>query len=344
MRWTVDKRIRWWTMVLLPFLFFYFTGLIFDTQTAFVIKILLVGILYIVASTIGRVMFDDQLLTLLPLSIYCATKIWFYVTWLTYIAPIVSFLTTGGFLLSSSFLWYCFLKAWRGDPGIIRPTQDQRYRTIIELSERGGGGFEPTAFCSACLVRRPVRSKHCSVCDRCVARFDHHCPWVGNCIGAGNHKYFMGFLWMLLVMCAWMLYGGGIYYLDICHLIVDDGLWNALEVVGTCTPWVGWVMANAFLHILWVTILTICQTYQIVCLGMTTNERMNRGRYRHFMVLNGKSPFSRGPFKNLIDFLEWSWCAPQKRDWLTYFDLEIEKGTIEEEPLLRLQQDNFQYV
>lgn len=344
MRWTVDKRIRWWTMVTLPFLFFYFTGLIIDTPTAFVIKILLVGLLYIVASTIGRVMFDDQLLTLLPLSIYCATKIWFYVTWLTYIAPIVSFVTTGGFLLSSSFLWYCFLKAWRGDPGIIRPTQDQRYRTIIELSERGGGGFEPTAFCSACLVRRPVRSKHCSVCDRCVARFDHHCPWVGNCIGAGNHKYFMGFLWMLLVMCAWMLYGGGVYYLDICHLNVEDGLWNALEIVGTCTPWVGWVMANAFLHILWVTILTICQTYQIVCLGMTTNERMNRGRYRHFMALNGKSPFSRGPIKNLIDFFEWSWCGPQKRDWLTYFDLEIEKGTIEQEPLLRLQQDNFQYV
>lgn len=344
MRWTVDKRIRWWTMVTLPFLFFYFTGLIFDSSTAFVIKILLVGLLYIVASTIGRVMFDDQLLTLLPLSIYCATKIWFYVTWLTYIAPIVSFVTTGGFLLSSSFLWYCFLKAWRGDPGIIRPTQDQRYRTIIELSERGGTGFEPTVFCSACLVRRPVRSKHCSVCDRCVARFDHHCPWVGNCIGAGNHKYFMGFLWMLLVMCAWMLYGGGIYYIDICHLNVDDGLWNALEIVGTCTPWIGWVMANAFLHILWVTILTICQSYQIVCLGMTTNERMNRGRYRHFMALNGKSPFSRGPIKNLIDFFEWSWCGPQKRDWLTYFDLEIEKGTIEQEPLLRLQQDNFQYV
>lgn len=182
LRLTSDKRLRFWTMVGLPFFFFYATGQIISIDTLFIIRLFIVACLYAVASTIGRWMFDEKLLTLLPLSIYIATKLWFYITWMIYIAPIVSSSTTILFLASSCGLWYFFLRSWRGDPGIIKPTMDQRFRTIIELSERGGLGFEPSAFCSACLVRRPVRSKHCSVCDKCVARLDHHCPWVGSFI------------------------------------------------------------------------------------------------------------------------------------------------------------------
>lgn len=74
-RLTSDKRLRFWTMVSLPFMFFYATGQIISISTYFVIKIFLVGCLYAISSTIGRWMFDEQLLTLLPLSIYLATKV-----------------------------------------------------------------------------------------------------------------------------------------------------------------------------------------------------------------------------------------------------------------------------
>lgn len=51
---------------------------------------------------------------------------------------------------------------------------------------------------------------------------------------------------------------------------------------------------------------------------MTTNEQLNRGRYRHFQARGGRSPFSRGPLNNCADFFEWRLCgllAPRARDW-----------------------------
>lgn len=76
---------------------------------------------------------------------------------------------------------------------------------------------------------------------------------------------------------------------------------------------------------------------------MTTNERMNRGRYSHFIANGGKSPFSKGPFKNIVEFFECRCCGLVKsetKDWLTSFDLD---KNIEHQPLLR-HKDNFQYV
>lgn len=52
--------------------------------------------------------------------------------------------------------------------------------------------FEWT-FCRFCNIYRPPRAHHCQICRRCILRRDHHCPWINNCVGEYNLKYFLQF-------------------------------------------------------------------------------------------------------------------------------------------------------
>ncbi|XP_069468683.1 palmitoyltransferase ZDHHC15 [Ambystoma mexicanum] len=65
----------------------------------------------------------------------------------------------------------------------------------------GSGGIR---FCDRCQVIKPDRCHHCSVCGMCVLKMDHHCPWVNNCVGFSNYKFFLQFLGYSLLYCTYI--------------------------------------------------------------------------------------------------------------------------------------------
>ncbi|NXK14701.1 ZDHC3 Palmitoyltransferase, partial [Herpetotheres cachinnans] len=103
-------------------------------------------------------------------------------------------------------------RAVLADPG-ERPPATGRPHIPAEPPPPRAQGWEDWTVCDRCEAYRPPRAHHCRVCHRCVRRRDHHCPWINNCVGELNQKYFIQFLFytglaslyaMGLVLAAWL--------------------------------------------------------------------------------------------------------------------------------------------
>ena len=73
-----------------------------------------------------------------------------------------------------SLTGYFYFKAMLQDPGYVPKagSRNQQKAIIDELLETRK--FDETNFCVTCMVRRPLRSKHCKKCNRCVAKQDQY--------------------------------------------------------------------------------------------------------------------------------------------------------------------------
>ncbi|THU47642.1 hypothetical protein C4D60_Mb09t17760 [Musa balbisiana] len=92
------------------------------------------------------------------------------------------------------------------DPGIIPRNQVSNATDIISRGRRVSVEGVPVKikYCKICKIYRPPRSCHCVVCDNCVDRFDHHCPWIGQCIGLRNSRYYLMFILSALVFFSYI--------------------------------------------------------------------------------------------------------------------------------------------
>ncbi|TFK36137.1 DHHC palmitoyltransferase-domain-containing protein [Crucibulum laeve] len=187
------------------------------------------------------------------------------------------------FALSAGLCAYNFFRSITLDPGTCpKPSSDEELKSIIEdlASE---GKLNGQTFCIQCMGRKPLRSKHCRVCDKCIARSDHHCPWVWNCVGSNNHRQFVLFVSTLVIGIVLFDYLAYAYFSALP--IPDPTSYSAscplpadLCAITSQDTFLVSVTAWATLQLSWTIVLLASQLWQIAR-QMTTLEVSNLGRY-----------------------------------------------------------------
>ena len=128
-------------------------------------------------------------------------------------------------ILSCLYILAVFLMLRGGftDPGIIPRMKDFTDWSPKNVSVKRvvNGHILIYTFCYTCMVWRPPRTSHCAVCDNCTERFDHHCLWLGICIGKRNYKFFYTYLFTLNITA--LLEIGYSIYLIVSSVKDDEG-------------------------------------------------------------------------------------------------------------------------
>lgn len=147
-------------------------------------------------------------------------------------------------------------------------------------------------YCFTCLMFRPPRASHCSVCDNCVDCFDHHCPWVGNCVGRRNYRYFYMFIISFSLLCIYVL------ACSMTHLILLSKESNIIEACKTSPASVG-VFFICFISVWSILGLAGFHTF-LTAVNLTTNEDL-KGIYSRGS--GTKNPYSGSLIDNCLTTL-----------------------------------------
>ncbi|KAG9396461.1 DHHC palmitoyltransferase [Carpediemonas membranifera] len=156
--------------------------------------------------------------------------------------------------------------------------------------------------CDTCHLHRPLRTYHCRICDVCVRKHDHHCPWLGTCVGAHNYKSFIflivsvtifSFVYCLYFLLLW----ASAIVLAVIYAIRREFVRAIYTALALALPPIPLALLDLFVGS-GITVLTV-QHVRLIAQGETTHE--------HIMLTpHMRRPYRGNVYQNILAFLKTS--------------------------------------
>lgn len=109
----------------------------------------------------------------------------------------------------------CYIISVTIEPGYLK----SHYDYVDLVQDALDIGLELSNFCSYDQVIKSETSFHCTICNRCVEAFDHHCPFINSCLGYRNHRYFWTFIMVYTTFLFVVLFETLRHFVEMFRLI-----------------------------------------------------------------------------------------------------------------------------